>query len=491
MQLVSQESIPLEVVRRVRGADIAFVPILFGISLLLGILTVTLEVATLPIVVLVFFAFPWFVRNPFKAFIFLIVTWPALTLYIRIRLPTGMPDMTYERVLALLLVAILLLPALTFKRKLPRPAVIPSIYFFMRAFSVAVALLLGGLVKPDLAVFLNSIAIPVVMYWLTKSLIKSTWHLKMLLYAFIIASVTICLSGIYERAIDALDSPFPVSPHNAEGDTRYFGVPRGRAAGVMANPAIYGAVVGMGALASLAASAHAQRRSAKLIWGLAAGLLMYGVFVSYTRSAWIAVIIALFITQFFIKNLWKKILPIFVIATLLLILASDSLLENDIVQNRILEEKHIIGRIDRVEFALEKFEEKPLFGWGPAALDALTEKRFPVSGFSGSHNTFVTILVDGGLLMFLCFVALITAWFWRAMQVIRLSAVDSFERSAIGVFAGCILIYLLSGLSLELRFFGYTNALLWISAGAIERLHTFATSDEKSSVAIEVQWQST
>ncbi len=452
----------------------------FGALVLTGVILWLGPIPAVAVVLFLAVVLPFFVRDLFRPFLFLLVTWPVLTLYVRV------PHMPYERGVALMIMGMLLAAAFVRRLKLPGIGILAGIYLTVQLALLGSDVLLHRLPDSHMAanLFLDGIALPVLMYWLTKNLITSTWHVKWLLSALIAVSVIVCLSGIYERAVDTKDSPFPVSAHNEAGDTRYLGPPGGRASGVMGNPAIYGAVLGMGALASLAGFAHAQRKPTKAILALTAGLLLYGVFVSFTRSAWLSALVAIFLAQFFIKGLWKKTLPVLAISTFLLIWVWQSLPQNDPVKERLLEQGNVVGRFERTIFALKEFEQKPLFGWGSGTLDVLTAKRYPVEGFSTSHNTFVTMLVDDGVVVTLLFVALIIAWFRQGFQVIRRSGRNSFERSAAAVFLGCILIYLISGMALELRYFGYINALLWISAAAIECLRIQSANREEPPSAV-------
>ena len=85
----------------------------------------------------------------------------------------------------------------------------------------------------------------------------------------------------------------------------------------MANPAIYGGVVGMGLLCCLTFFAHSKGRSKRLLFAVVGCVLAYGLFVSYTRSAWLSVAIAVFFSQFFIRGLWKMTVPLTLIVALL------------------------------------------------------------------------------------------------------------------------------------------------------------------------------
>lgn len=461
-----------EEARRTRSVDVASVILPLIVGLILALLTFKLGPVAVPIIVFLFLILPWLVQDPFRLFAWLIVTWPVLTLYVRIPLPAGIPDISYERLLVPLTLGIIILAGLAFKRRLPRIGMLDILASTYAAaqFGTRVAVLwFGGLGTPDLNGFLDVIVVPILMYWMTKNLLVSRWHLKWLLYALILASVIICFSGLYERALGSTESPFPVSTHlsgGKSGGTRYLGVPQGRAAGVLGNPALYGAVLGMGVLASLCCVVHAERKRTQVTLVATIVVLLYGVFVSYTRSAWISIAVTLLITQFLVSNLWGKTLPIYLVGMLLLALKWDDLANNPIVTSRVLNPFNLVMRFALARLAWDRFLERPFLGWGSGALDILSLEQYR----EVSHNTFLTFLVDGGLAVFLSFSALSIYLLIRAIHIYWLTEKNSFERSALATMTGCILIFLMSGLSLELRYFGYFNALFWIFAGVIDRL---------------------
>jgi O-antigen ligase len=449
--------------RPLAQSDVAF-PILTGvIAAVLGGVTLFLGPYVLPLVIGLFFVLPWLVQSPFRLFIWLLITWQAVSIYVE----SPLPGISYERSMAALIVGLLLLEALVLKRR-----ALPAVGFFVVAYvatqfiSRFYVVLLEGVGAFEVTDLLKVVLLPVLMYWLTLTLVVSRRHLQWLLYGLILTSMLIGLSGLFEWVRGSPQSPFPVTAYNAEGATRYMDVPRGRAAGIFGNPAIFGAMMGIGMLATLACMQHTRRRF--WLWP-ALVLLSAGAFLSFTRSAWLSVLLTLFIAQFFLFGLWKRTLPIFWAGALVLVLLAGALADNQVVRDRLLDGENATGRVDRALFAFEVFLEKPLLGWGPGQLDELTARRFPASGFSSSHNTFMTMLVDGGLLVFGVYLALLT---YVAAQLVRVYRVapPGIERSALVVAGGGLLIYLLSGMAVELRHFSFFVALFWVFVGMVELL---------------------
>ena len=119
-----------------------------------------------------------------------------------------------------------------------------------------------------------------------------------------------------------------------------------RAAGALGNPAIYGAVLGIGSLAGICCLSLVKRKLIQAALVATIGVLLYGVVASYTRSAWLSVFAVLFVAQFLVNGLWKKTLPILMLGLLLLVLMWNILPDSSNIVQRALTTKTITQRFD-------------------------------------------------------------------------------------------------------------------------------------------------
>jgi hypothetical protein len=89
----------------------------------------------------------------------------------------------------------------------------------------------------------------------------------------------------------------------------------------------------------------------------------------------------------------------------------------------------------------------------------------------------MTMLVDLGLIRFALFLAVVVRWFLQAAHVLRSRLKGQFEGSVAAVMVGFFLIWLLSGMNLELNYFPFFIALFWLAGAVVERLslHVGAT----------------
>jgi O-antigen ligase len=455
----------------------AVLPLLAG--LILALLILALGPITLPFVFFVLLVLPWLVQDPFRLFIWLIVTWPILTLYVRIPLPAGIPDLSYDRVLVLLLVCVIIIQALLSKRRLLKvtPLDILIIGYLVAQLSSRIFVLWsGGMGRPDLNGLLDIILVPLILYWMAKNLLVSRVRLKWFLYALVIASLLICLTGLYEQATKERLFFVRAQLGGWEQQYEWQDVHGMRAAGALGNPAIYGAVLGIGSLAGICCLSLVKRKLIRAALVATIGVLLYGVLASYTRSAWLSVFAVLFAAQFIVNGLWKRTLPILMLGVLLLVLMWDILPDSSNIVQRALTTKTITQRFDVDYLAWERFLEKPFLGWGSGALNDFGTMAFDIV----SHNTYLTFLVDGGLVLFLSFSAAIGYLLVRAIRVYGMTEKNCLERNALVAMTGNILIFLLSGLALELRYFGYFTALFWISAGVIDGLGARCSGEDRT-----------
>ena len=447
---------------------------------ILGFLLYIFGPLSFAIVIFVLIIFPWLIQDLFRIFLWLLITWPILSLFLRFPLPAGIPDLSYDRVLLLTLLLLIGVKALHSKKsriKFTTLEVLLIIYIITQLIMRIHVIVFGGLGNTDLNGFLDVILIPAIIFWMVKKFLISETHLKWLLVTIVIACLIICLTGLYEQAVGIRVFKSNINLGGTEVVYQWIDSQgRLRAAGAMGNPAVYGAIMGMGILAGAGYLPQAKHKITKA--GILATMvvLLYGVFASYTRSAWVSVFVVLFFAQFFFNGLWKKTLPIILLTFLVLVVMWNDLPGSSAIIDRALTTKTIDQRVEIFKIGLEYFREKPILGWGSGSLNIFNMARAGIT----SHNTYLTFLVDGGIILLLSFIAAMGYLLIRAAQLYRTIHNHHLERNILVAMTGSIVIYLLSGMALELRYFGYFNTLVWICAGVIDLLITKYLIEGKS-----------
>jgi len=447
--------------------------------------------------------FVWQLPMLYRLLLGLIITWPTLGLYGELQLPAGIPDINFQRGYVAVLMLGLFMSLVLAKRHAaaapkqsvqdpssehgtlshPYKGLLTTFPFWVFAFvalkavSVVNGLVFGTGGSTSVTGYLETTLIPVAIYVLVKRLVDSRQRLLWLLGAVILSALIVLSTGIYERVLNMEASAFPVDAHNETGDTRTMDVPGGRAAGVIGNSAVFGGMMGMALLLTLCIAVNTNRTWLRALLGCIALLLAYGVFACFTRSAWLSVAIALGFTQFYLNGLWKVTIPLGFCAAFALLVIWGSLQESDVVQGRLLNKDTVTGRVERFVWSGERFIERPFIGRGPGSLNELMREEFAEDGFDTSHNTYMTMLVDDGGASFLCFWGIVFGWLMKAKSVLIRKGryhlhgdKTAFERSVVAAMVGFMIIYLLAGMSLELRYFSYFTTLFWIAGAVIERL---------------------
>jgi O-antigen ligase len=437
----------------------------------LGFLFVAFGPITLPIVFFAVLVLPWLMKDAFRLFVWLIVTWPLLTPFLRIPMPAGMPDISYDRVFFFMLVGLVIFEVFLSRtrpctRFTPLDMLILA-YLVAQLPSHLLVFWFGGTGALEPNIIVDALLRPVAMYWIAKNLLVSRLHIRRFLQALLITSLLICLTGLYEQAVRRKVS-FEISGRTTGTDLDWDDGNRMRATGVLDNPAVYGATMGMGILAGICCLYNTKRHLTRLLFVATLGVLLYGVFVSYTRSAWLAVGIVLLAAQFFFKNLWKTTLPLFIFAALLLVITKDDVSHSSWIVSRALTTGTVNERLTLAHIGWERFLQKPGLGWGAGALNVFGLRDVGTT----SHNIYLTLLVDGGLLLFLSFLAIPAYLLFTVIRIYNMTDHGSLERHLLIAATGNVMIYLLSGMALELRYFSYFNTLFWISMGFIDRLTT-------------------
>jgi|GEM_PF-6721706 len=458
--------------RSVVASDWGWGPVCVALGLCVGGAVVALGdrgLLVLPLLAIALLLVPWLLKDPYRLFLFLLLTWPLLTFRLQITLPAGLPDIKYERVVLAAVLGMVLTRWVVLRERLPRLDWWVCAFALLTVLSYARVAVMGGVAAPELSRLVAVVVQPLGAYWLVLHLVDSRRKCAWLLATIVMSCVAICVTGLYEQVLQLEFSAFDTGPGGAPVERMLDG-PGGRAAGVMLNPAVYGAVMVVGALAAICWRDHVVQVGGRTLLGLAAGLLLYGVFASYTRSAWLSGLVMVPLMLVALPRMRRRMTLAVSAGVVVTVCLLSYVMQHELVERRLLERGNVVGRVERMVWSLQQVPEHPFLGWGAGAADVLMSRVFQVGGFDHSHNSYLTMLIDGGLLLFVCFLAILARWFQRFVRVCRAAPRHSFERSVAVAMCGFVLAWLVSGMFLELKHFGYFYTLFWIAGAMMERL---------------------
>lgn len=199
-----------------------------------------------------------------------------------------------------------------------------------------------------------------------------------------------------------------------------------RTTGSLSNPSVYTAALLFAGLILLQAGLYQKKKGLQVLYMTTFIVAGFCVFLSLSRASWLGgLLVGIGLTFLYPKFMLKFGLIVVVLA----ILAGSVLIlgDSNMIQDRFYSEESEASALSRlpVTFAsLRMFSSKPVFGWGYANFD-LFDRQFydnTVGSFTAdnkdhaSHNFFLTILAEQGLVGFILYM---TPFFLLLIQSVK------------------------------------------------------------------------
>lgn len=248
-----------------------------------------------------------------------------------------------------------------------------------------------------------------------------------------------------------------------------------RAAGPLKNPAVYGVVLGICAVCGLHSLAAARSIPVKAVYILAIVSALVGEAMTFTRSAWLVPVLAISVMLVLYQGK-RRILAAWVLTGCVLLCCFIPLMLNSAsFVKRVGDTDAINGRIVATRNLLSMIGDRTAWGFGLNNVD-FYKVNYPVhipgiryTVGPTSHNTFLTILVEMGLMGFVPYVITLVIVFGRWLSVYRGKGLpsDLSRRRAAAVLCAAALCYLATALVIDMRFFRFVEYLFWISLALI------------------------
>lgn len=247
-----------------------------------------------------------------------------------------------------------------------------------------------------------------------------------------------------------------------------------RAVATLANPAVFGAFIGMCLAIAVAIlvwnGPPALRREAWLVIVLG----LPSVCLSLTRAPILAVAVAgvMIAASRSETRLWAAGAAI--VAAVVLIASWGRIESTGLYQERVTNSRNVEARVVLQDWSLELAARRPIFGWGYNSFDRVKNStdlgsgNLPVAfGLQNtSHNTWLTILVEyGGVGL----VLLLIPWIvisWRAVKEVIARRETRWLVTGI---LGAISVYVITASTVDMRFFSFVPAVPWILLGLLRR----------------------
>ena len=264
---------------------------------------------------------------------------------------------------------------------------------------------------------------------------------------------------------------------------------QGYATGTLDNPSVFGIVMVFCGLLLYQSAMSRRKDWVRALFMLACGFCVLGVFLCMERSAWLASVLVLLGLLFIYPKPMLKVLMVGGVTLLILFLTGLLSAYIGSSGNRIYSEQPVYDRVVVTDAMLRMVQEKPLVGWGYETLNENVAKYYRTIGnaritlgFVTSHNTYLTIMTELGLVTFLLylypFIFLAITTIKNRLQLLRVS---SGERSMLSILWLVALSYFLITNFLDMRWYPYEVGLWWMILGMIANIIVPLVTSSKST----------
>jgi len=239
----------------------------------------------------------------------------------------------------------------------------------------------------------------VAVVWLFGEFATEEWHLERVFAWY-------CFGSVIAIADDFRNFALGISYRTSAGDVRF--------AATNFDPNEFGITLALGIPLAWYLVLHG-RGAARIVAGASIPLACVAILLTGSRAAFLAVIVGLSIIPLTVSPRsfvsWLKVAAVLVFAGVAVAwVVPSTLWERVLTVGQELEGGTMSGRTTIWDAGFSVFREKPLLGVGAGAFAAAVE---PVVGARASHNVFLAVLVEQGIVGFVTFAALLLACAWR------------------------------------------------------------------------------
>jgi O-antigen ligase len=265
-----------------------------------------------------------------------------------------------------------------------------------------------------------------------------------------------------------------------------------RTVGSLRTPDVFGTTVVFCGLFLIHGALNGRNRSGRVWAPLVFILTVFMIFMTFSRGNWLAGTFALLgtllIYRRFARSLVVVLAPVVVLAFATGALAGQM----EFARERFLSaqsEESALSRLPVVLAAVRMFEAKPLLGWGYESFDRFDrefqrqvgELVYPEKDHA-SHNSYLTILAEQGLIGFLLFLGPAPYWLYRSISArARLPATGLVSRKLLWILWLVIVAHVVVNNFSRMQVpFGL--GMFWLTLGLIASLVDRSSRDVEASV---------
>jgi O-antigen ligase len=243
-----------------------------------------------------------------------------------------------------------------------------------------------------------------------------------------------------------------------------------RVVATFSSPGALGTYLGTGVVFSIAVLGWNGPRSLKKPAVLLIALSIPALYFTYTRGPILGVaVVGTLMALIANRARWPSAL-VFVTVALALFATWGDISSSPIYKDRLGVTSTADIRLTVQHVGFELFRERPVFGWGYDTFDRVKltiPTRDPILNTTTSHNSFLTVLVELGVVGL---VLLVLPWIVIGGQAIAAARRHRVDIWLIAGAVGAVAAYVIGALTYDTRFFSLIIAVPWVALGLARRL---------------------
>ena len=398
----------------------------------------------------------WVVVSPYAPFI-----------HLNLRLGSGIPDLSLDRLAAGFLCVVILAQV---ARKSRRLASFTPLDGAIIALALALALSarasLQGLLSA-LQLMFDTYFIPFLVYFLAKNLVRDRRALRGVFVALAIIAGYLIFLTAYEQLTG--QGVFVI-----EGRVGSYGTNLTRVNSLLQNPAYIALALNLVLPFALRAGLRAGGSRERWGYGLACALLVGSVISLYNRAGWLSAFLVLLLSAWYYPRLRRWLLVALLVLAPILALSWNTVQESALFSERLTSELSIGYRLRAAGAVLQLVASRPLFGVGFNNFAVLSLAQELITKHTSNwwlptpHNSYLDVLLSAGLLGLLPFLALFASLVWESGRLYRRARSDpAVDRSLIVALWSVLLAFAVSIATFDIVAAPFCALVFYLIVGAV------------------------
>ncbi len=317
---------------------------------------------------------------------------------------------------------------------------------------------------------LSGTVIPFVGFAVGYVLLRDDGRIKLFWYAILAAAA-------YSAAVSVMQFTGPaelVWPHYIVGSPNY----PDRAVGIFNQPVVNGLVMVVGFVTGiLLVHERSLSRFLRVIAALVALLCVPGIYLTHTRVVWLALVVSLVMCAVLARGRRTGFVVTIVVIVVFVGANWTTFTSSDRAAGGVASSSEVDDRLNTAATSFAAIEKEPLFGWGISRfyqVNTYHHEKWDESidfrrGYAiSSHENELGIATELGLFgLALWLVVLALVGYQLVAAVRRLWPIKGLAGRVLGLLGLTTFgTYLVSGLTVDLRFFDFASLVVFLSVGA-------------------------